>query len=306
MLEKRESIAFDEKALERGYANCRKLVKKHLKPYIWPISNLPGENRRGADALLAHLLTTLDLLDLESTNGLSLDVWNEIRDDVSDAFLDKYASVELMALADTCRRFKIPKQFIFDPLRGADLWIRSRQFSTYDELQAFCSYVGGASLASMVPVAGFVKPDYELAAIACGKAMMLTKILENCVNDMKHNRTFIAQEDIESCEVDVSRLKMRQPTKAFRHLVRLYCSRLEGLFIEAGKLVTYLDFDGKRSLSSMLDTSYRTFSRMQLNPDTILSQDGVLTKTERFGLRTRHMLGLAPKVKIIPQEDHHH
>ena len=306
MLEKREPIKVDEKTLNRGYVSCRKMVKRHFKGHIWPASNIAGENRRGVDAILAHLLTTIDLLDLESTNGLSLDVWHEIRDDVSDAFLDKYTSAELVALVDTCRRFDVPKQYIFDPLRGADLWIRSRQFANYAELEAFCSYVGGSVMASLVPVVGYVKEDYELPAIACGKAIMLTQILANCVEDMKYNRNFLAKEDLESCEVDVSRMKLRRPTQSFRYLVRLYCKRLETLYVEGGKLVNYLDYDGKRSLTSLLATNWKLLSKMQLDPDTILSQDGVLSMTENLGLRSRHLLGLSTKLQIIPEDDHHH
>ncbi|MEL7498824.1 MAG: squalene/phytoene synthase family protein [Planctomycetota bacterium] len=301
----RELIQFDDNTLDRGYRSCRAMVKKELKRVIWPASNIAGENRRGVDAILAHLLTTIDLLDLESSNGLSLDVWHEIRDDLSDAFLDKYANTELAALVDTFRRFDIPKQFAFDPLRGADLWIRTRKFETFDELEAFCSYVGGSTMASLVPVVGFVKPDWELPAIACGKAVMLTQILANCVEDMKRNRVFIAQEDLKSCEVDVSRLKLRRPTQSFRYLVRLYVKRLEPLFEEAGKLVSYMDYDGRRSLASLLAYQWKVLSKMQLDPDAILSPDGVLSMTESLSLRSRHLLGMKQKAKIIPEDDHH-
>ena len=84
---------------------------------------------------------------------------------------------------------KIPKQFIFDPLRGADLWIRNQKFQTFGELESFCSYVGGSSLVSAMPILGVIKPDFEVLAIECGKAIMLTQLLANCVNDMKRNRT---------------------------------------------------------------------------------------------------------------------
>ena len=142
MLETRQQIEIDEQTVQKGYRQARSTVKKYLKPYHWLISNVAGENRQGLDAILAHLLTTTELLDLESTNGLSLPVWQEVRDNLSDAFSDKFARVELAALVDTCRRFQIPREFLFDPLRGADLWIRARRFQNYAELETFASYIG--------------------------------------------------------------------------------------------------------------------------------------------------------------------
>ena len=37
------------------------------------------------DTILFNLMRTIDLLDLDSVDGLSLDIWHEIRDDLSDA-----------------------------------------------------------------------------------------------------------------------------------------------------------------------------------------------------------------------------
>lgn len=305
MQETRTPIQFDQNTVECGYRSCRSVIKRQLKPYLWPISNLSGQNRRGVDAILAQFLVALDLLDLESSNGLSLDVWNEIRDELSDAFLDKFASNELAALVDTCRRYDVPKQYLFDPLRGADLWIRSRKFLNFSELEAFCSYVGGATMAALVPVVGAIKPGYELHAINCGKAVMLTQILANCVNDMKRNCTFLAQEDLKEYEVDISRLKLRQPTAHFRNLVRLYVKRIEPLFEDGGQLMRYLDYDGRRSLASLLATSWSQLSRMQLDPDSILSPNGVLSTTEMLALKSRHILGMSQKAKIIPTDQSH-
>ena len=306
MLEKREPILFDEETLHRGYRSCRASVKKHLKGFLWPISNVAGENRQGLDALLTHLLTTLDLLDLESTNGLSLEVWHEIRDDLSDAFRDQYANVELAALVDTARRFSVPREYLFDPLRGADLWIRTRKFETFQELETFCSYIGGSYLLAAVPIIGYLKPDYELPAIACGKAIMLTQIMANCVNDMKHNRVFLAQDDLKEYEVDVSRMKMRREHPSLRHVMRLYASRVEKLFQQGVQLVGHLDFDGKRTLTTVLAWHWKLLTRIQRDPESVLQEEGVLSKKEMLGLQSRHLLGMNQYLPILPVTDEHH
>ena len=305
MQKTRESIELDSAAIGRGYKSCRAAVKQFYRGYLWIISNVPGDQRKALDTILYNLIRTIDMFDLESENGLSLEVWHEVRDDLSDAFLDKCTSVELAALADTARTYEIPKQFLFDPFVGVDIWIRNRNFETFEELETFASLVGGSTMAAATPVLGTIKSGYEVAAIECGKGIFLVQILANCVNHLRSNKVFLAQQDLDKCEVELPRLKLRQGGDPLKHLVRLYCSRIEKIFYEGGKLAQYLDFDGRRSLTSLLALHWRMLMQMEREPDSVLNEDGVLSRRDLLGLKSRHLLGLESKLPVIPVDDHH-
>lgn len=305
MLDTESEVTELRRSLDRGYKSCHGATKRFFKGMLWPLSNIPRDERQAVDTLLFNLMRTIDLLDLESIDGLSLDVWHETRDELSDAFRGRYHSNELAALADTARRFDIPRQFIFDPIRGADLWIRNRKFETFDELESFCSYVGGSAMASVVPVLGFVRPGYEIPAIECGKGVMLTLMLANLAKDMKQNKIFIATEDFKNCEVDLPRLKLRRTSKEFRHLVRVYCARIEQMLHKGGELVPHLDFDAKRSVKSMLSLVCKLLLKMKIEPECILSDEGVLSGRELLILKSRHLMGMEPSLPFLPQETGH-
>ena len=306
MLTSSKHIKLNSNAIERGYRSCRGAGRRYFKSQLWASINLPRDQRRALDAVLFNLMRTIDLLDLESADGRPLDVWFELRDDLSDAFRGKCTSVELAALVDASRRFNIPKQFIFDPLRGADLWIRSQRFESFAALESFCSHVGGSSLVSTMPILGVIKPDFEVLAIECGKAIMLTQLLANCVNDMKRNKTFLAQNDILDCELDIPRLKLRRPSPSLVHFVRLYASRIEKMFFRSKHLAEHLDFDGKRTLKSLLAIHWQMLLKMQLTPETILGSQGVLNRQERLALKSRHLLGLERNIPIFIEAKTNH
>ena len=306
MLETSTRVESHGETLEQGYKACRKHVKKDLKSWDWLISNVGGDNKKGVYALLYHFLQTSELLDLETPAGQPLPVAEEIQQDLSNAFAGEFATPELAALVDTCNRYNVDPNGFYDSMEVANNWSTKREFDTFAELDKFCESFGGSMMASLVPVIGVIKPDYEHAATACGKAVMLTQILANCVNDMKHNRNFLAKEDLATCEVDISRLKMRRPSESFKHLVRLYTSRLEPMYHEAGHLVSTLDFDGKRTLTSLLATCWKMVSKMKLDPDCILSADGVLTKSDKFNLRSKHLLGMDTKLPFVAEDHGHH
>ena len=306
MLETSSRVETHGETLEQGYKTCRKHVKRDLKHWDWLISNIGGDNKKGVYALLNQFLQTNEMLDLECTNGQVPPISEEIHQDLSNAFSGDFASPELAALVDTCNRYNVDPQCFYDPMQAANNWVNKREFSTFKQLDEFCESFGGSIVTSLAPVIGVIKPDYKQAAAACGKAVMLTQVLANCVDDIKRNRNFIAKQDIAECEVDISRLKMRRPTEEFKHLVRLYTSRLEPMYHEAGKLVSTLDFDGKRTLTSLLAACWKIVSKMKVDPNCILSADGVLTKADKFGLRSKHLLGMDTKLPFIPGDHGHH
>ena len=306
MLESREYIELNSASIERGYKSCKGAVKKFFKPQLWALSNLPGEQRRSMDAVLFNLMRSIDLLDLDSIDGLSLDIWHEMRDDLSDALQDKCTTVELAALADTARKYNIPQQYLFDPLRGADQWIRTREFKTFDQLETFCSQVGGASMAAAIPVLGPIEEGWELDAVGCGKAVMLTQLLGSFINDLKQNKVFLAKDDLEDCEVDLPRLKMRRESKELRYLVRLYTSRIEKMFLEASGLASYLDFDGNRSMKSFLSMNWKMLQKMKVEPECILAEEGVLSGRDQLSLKSRHLLGMDKVLPCVKEVEHAH
>lgn len=302
----RPKISIDEKTLDDGNRICSASVKRSMPQFMWVTRNLPKDQQLAVNALLNHLIRTADYLDLESSNGLSLDVWCEFRDDLSEAFLDSYASADLVSLVSTCRQYNIPKQYLFDMLDGVDGWIRHRGFDSYSDLEVFAYRFGGAAMTAAVPIVGYVKEGYEESAVAAGQAVFLTRVLASLVQDLKVNKLFVAKQDLEETELSISRMKVRKVCPGLKHLVRLYGARIEKLMYKGGHLYEYLDFDARRCFTSLMGMHWAMLMKMRLNPEIVLDPDGVLTKREMFGFKTRHVMGLEGNLPIIPEIDDHH
>ena len=304
--ESRTKISVDDTTLDTGNRICSAAVKRNMSEYLWITRNLPNEQRLALNALLNHLIRTSDYLDLESSNGLPLDVWCEFRDDLSEAFLDSYASSDLLSLVDAARKYNVPKQYLFDMLDGVDGWIRQRGFETYDELEVFAYRFAGAAMTAAVPIVGFVKEGYEESSVAAGQAIFLTQSLANLVRDIKVNKIFIAKADIEETELSLARMKVKKPCPGLKHLVRLYGSRIEKLMYQGGRLYEYLDFDARRCFKSLMAVYWKMLMKMRVNPEVVLDPDGVLTKRELFALKTRHVMGLEGDLPFISDGGHGH
>ena len=303
--ESRQKIDVENGTLQKGDKICRTAAKKCFSQYLWIANNLPGEQRTAICALLNHVVRSADYLDLESADGLPLDVWCEFRDDLSDAFQDNFASADLVSLVHVFNKYNVPRQFLFDTLDGVDDWIRHRGFETFEDLLVFAYRMGGAPLAASVPICGFIKSGYEDAAIKAGQAVFLTHVMANVISDIKLNKIYFAKEDLDETELSISRVKVRQSSPELKHLIRIYGARVEKLMYEGGKLIEYLDFDARRSFTSLMAMNWSMLMKMRLDPESVLNPDGVLTRREMFGLKTKHVLGLEGKIPVIPQLQHH-
>jgi phytoene/squalene synthetase len=278
--------------LELGNSACRRKAKRAFRKYLWMISNLPGEKKNGLYALLAFLVRLDDYLEIDSPIGLSVPVWSELRDELSDAFAGRGSPSETVALVHACDRYQVPRQFLFDVLEGVDTWIRHRGFESYDDLLVFAYRLGGAPMIAAAQIGGVVKPGFEELAIKAGQALFLTNLLANLVADVKLNQVFMARNDLATTGASLHRIKLRQPHPELRHLVRLYGARADQLLHQAGQLTEFLDYDATRSFKSLMALAWSMLIKMRINPEIVLDPAGVLTRRELLSLRFRHFLGL--------------
>ena len=299
-------LATNGAILSRGYKSCKSACRVAFADFSWATSNLPQKQRHGLYALGNFLIECIDLLDLESVSGLSLDVWQEIRDDLDDALAGHPATPTQVALLDTVTQFEIPKEYLFEMLGAADWWIRNRGCQTFDETSVFAARFGGSMMAACASVLGVTRSGHAAAAIQCGQAIHLTQMLANLVSDLKEQKSYLAREDYADCGVDTARIKMRQERPELRHFIRQYSARIEKLFLEGGQLTAHLDFGGVRTVSSILDYHWKMFCKIRTQPQLILDPNGVMTRQDKFKLRTRHALGLEGKSPVIAHGDAHH
>jgi phytoene/squalene synthetase len=117
---------------------------------------------------------------------------------------------------------------------------------------------------------------------------------------------FVAKADLVETELSISRVKVRQNSPELRHLIRLYGSRVEKLMYEGGQLIKFLDFDARRTFTSLLAVHWAMLMKMRLNPEVVLNPDGILTRGELFRLRAKHLMGLEGNIPVIPEIHNHH
>ncbi len=55
----------------------------------------------------------------------------------------------------------------------------------------------------------------------------------------------------------------------------------------------------------MLAVHWRMLMEMEREPESLLNENGVLSRRDLLGLKSRHLLGLEGNLPVIPEDDHH-
>lgn len=301
-----EYLTVTDAIVDRGYKNCVAACRRYYSATYWMTSNLPAVKRNAIAALSWHLMRCVDLLDLQSFDGGSLDIWREVLSEFDETFAGKCRSAEDAALVDAVTRLAIPKEHLFEMLTAADAWTRTQKFDTFEQLDLFTAKFGGSMMAACVPVFSDPPLDHFEKSLACGQAIQLTQLLANLVPDLKRHQSFFCTEDVKQTGLSITRTMMRQTSPELKRFVRLQTSRIEKRFITGGQLVPMLDFDGQRTLKSLLDYWWAVFCEIRSNPDSVLHPRGVLTPGEKLKLRTRHLMGIEGKSPVVAAGAQHH
>jgi phytoene/squalene synthetase len=301
-------LQIDSNVLEIGYQNCKASAKQYFGPFAWVVSNTDGGTRRSLDAVFAHVAHVCNFLELLSTDGLSLDSWSSYRNEVSEALTGRTRKTELAALNDTVTRFKIPKQFIFDPLNAVDQWVRNPEFETLEHYNTFTSLLGGSVMAATLPILEIdADPKiWQPKAIRGGQAILQAQLLSTFVQDLQQGQMFIPPSELKACKVDLEAVRAGKCDKSFRHFCRVQASRIEAKLEGLGQLVHEVEFDGQRCLTSLLGYYCHLVFKIKADPSLLFEPDGVINKREAFKFKAKHWMGLESKVAIIPEHDSSH
>ena len=302
-------VNLGEKEIANGYKLCRQVARESFGPRLWPFMNIPGAERKGIDTILFVIDHGMKAYRREKPGAkISFDEINEAREDLNDAYCGNFLAPEWGAVHDTMQRFQIPKQFLFDFFEGLDHSLRFGQPRSIDDVRTLASRLGGSPLAAMVKVMGVTKAGYEIAAVRCGQAILMTEWLVQCRNEAKHGRCWLAKADFESSDCSLSNLTANSHSKPVDYLVRLYSHYLERQFQQVVTLLPHLEFDCARSVTAMIGDAWRTILKLQRSPELLFKPDGAVTESDHFNAKVRFFLGLKDELPFAVAEEHeaHH
>ncbi len=205
----------------------------------------------------------------------------------------------LPALADVCRRFRVPVEHLFAVLDGVEMDLQQRRYHTFDELMEYCDRVASAVGLVCIHLWGFRGEAAFGPARCCGRAFQLTNILRDVKEDVAQGRLYFPLEDLEQYGFTPDEFLRGVADERFDRLMALEIDRARELFREGMRLFDWLEPPGRKIFGMMASTYGRLLETIAREPRSVLQRRVSLPLLTRLALAARWML-LPPRRPRLP------
>jgi phytoene synthase len=219
--------------LERSYAHCRQLNRRHGTTYYWSTYALPAPKRPHVWALYGFCRHADDIVDdlgdrpTEDRRAALTDLTDRL---FAALAVGRSDDPVLAAVVDTATTFAIgPACFErFLGAMAADLSVTG--YESYDDL---LGYMDGSAAVIGEMLLPILEPDTPAAfghARDLGVAFQLTNFLRDVDEDLDRGRVYLPQEDLRRFGADPHRRTVDEP---WRQLMRFEIERCRELYRSA-------------------------------------------------------------------------
>ncbi len=190
-----ESAVSDDASLDADYERCAQVTRRSRSSFYYAFILLPPERRRALHAVYAFCRFIDDIADDESIRepALLLKRWREELDRVYAGAPTRALS---RALADSARRFKIPRELFEEIINGVEMDLSRKRYQSWKELRPYCYRVASALGLICIEIFGYRNPSAKLYAENLGLALQLTNILRDVREDAERGRIYLPLEDL--------------------------------------------------------------------------------------------------------------
>ena len=258
-------------------AFCQSILQKSGSNFALPLRFLSPEKRRGSNALYAFCRLADDIVDGDDALGDKIYVLDEFEQMLRDALNGRMVGDPVLrSIARTAGRYSIPREHLFDIIKGVRTDLTQSRFETTDALIDYCRKVASAVGLAAVPIwglrQGVSKEEWVPPADACGLAFQWTNILRDIVEDRKRGRVYISEESFREAGCDIDDLLAGRIGPTFNLLASSEVSRAKRWFAEAKDLDEFLSSDGQRVFRAMYGVYRELFQTVERAGSAIFRQ----------------------------------
>jgi squalene synthase HpnC len=221
-------------SLEDAYAYCARIAHSHYENFTIASWLMPRAMRPSMHAIYAYARIADDYAD-EDRDAAKLDAWER---ELDLAYAGQPRHPVFVALADTVRRYNIPRDPFGDLLTAFRSDLAFKGFETLDELLRYAQLSANPVGHLVLYLFGYRDPERQrLANLVC-TGLQLANFWQDIAIDSGKDRVYIPRRDMARFDVTVGDLRAGRITSGFLALMRHEIALARDL-LERGTALAY-------------------------------------------------------------------
>jgi phytoene synthase len=250
---------------------------------------LPRDRREAMASLYAFCREVDDVADEDSRpiedRQRRLEEW---RSDVKSACSGGAAGIPVIReLAPAIARYRLPFELFDDLIRGVEMDLTVRRYSTYEEVERYCYRVASVVGLLSIEVFGYRQPGCRDYAVTLGKAFQWTNILRDVGNDAQRGRIYLPQEALAQHGVREEEILQGLESERFGKLAREISDRARRYYLEAREVLPEEDRHNMVAAELMGSVYWRLLLQLERSGFRVLGTHAI-----RLGKATKLFLVL--------------
>ena len=285
-------VALASKDVDQAYDWCRDLTRREAKNFYYAFITLPPAKRRAIYAAYAFCRLCDDAVDEDDSLPRKLELLGGLRQQLEAAFAGKPLGDEatepvFQALAHSAAKYGIDQELFQDIITGVECDLTATRYRDFEELRTYCYRVASVVGLICIEIFGYTDPRARQYAIDLGLAMQLTNIVRDVEEDLRRDRVYLPQEDLERFGYPEERLFACEMDDSFRELMRFQVERARSYFRSGLRILPLLSHRARPCPAVMARIYMRILDRAEDANFNVFNGRPSLSKREKLFVMAR-------------------
>jgi squalene synthase HpnC len=270
---------------------CRRLARSHYENFSVASWFLPAELRQHFFNVYAYCRISDDLADEVGDAGASLQLLDHWEIELNACYDGHPRHPVFVALAETVRKFEIPKHEFSDLLAAFRQDQRITRYETFDDLLGYCRYSANPVGHLVLYLCGYRDSERQLLSDYTCTALQLANFWQDVSADFAKGRLYLPLEDLRRFGVSEDTIRDGKNTSAFCEMLKFEVGRAREWFSQGLPLIA--------KVNRKLATDIELFSRggqeilhaIERQQYAVLGRRPAISKRRKLALVARAALG---------------
>jgi len=278
-------------SLEEAQEYCRRLARTHYENFSVATWFLPRHLRQDFLNVYAYCRISDDLGDEVGDPTAALALLDEWQSQLDACYEGAPRHPVFVALAETVRKFEIPKH------EFSDLLIAFRQdqtvtrFETFDNVLAYCRYSANPVGHLVLYLCGYHDAERQQLSDYTCTALQLANFWQDVSVDYGKGRIYLPLEDLRHFSVAEEDIRQNRNTPAFCEMVKFEVARARHWFERGLPLIGKVDRELAVDIELFSRGGQEILNAIERQGFAVLGRRPVISKPRKLALVARAALG---------------